>query len=273
MRAIAAMLCACLLSACSGNGKGLDENGRPVQSTDNSTLTATFDSIQQHVFTPICTTCHTGATAPLGLRLDEGVSYAMLVNVASVEDPTHKRIDPGNPDASYLVHKIEGTASVGGRMPLGGAPLPPETIAVIRQWITEGAQPSTAVSADHLSKLSAAWPPQDAHIASPRELIVTADSEIDTTKVGGSVELLRVNDGDAILSDFQPIVPVEIHVTSINPTVLAVVPRVHLTRGQYELRINADASLRITDLAARVVAADAETNEDGAFVVRFTVEE
>jgi hypothetical protein len=251
----------------------LDENGRPVQSTDNSVLTATFDSIQQNVFTPICTACHTGATAPLGLRLDVGVSYAMLVNVASVEDPTRKRIDPGNPDASYLVHKIEGTASVGGRMPLGGAPLPPETIAVIRQWITEGAQPSANITAGRSSKLTAAWPPEGSHVASPRELIVTADSEIDTTTVASSVELLRVDDGPAIGGDFQQIVPIEIKVTSVNPTVLAIVPRTQLTSGRYELRINTDASVRITDLAGRIVGADPNTNEDGVFVVHFAVEE
>jgi hypothetical protein len=273
MRAIAAMLCACLLSACSGNGKGLDENGRPIQSTDSGELTATFDSIQQHVFTPICTACHTGATAPLGLRLDEGVSYAMLVNVASVEDPTHKRIEPGNADASYLVHKIEGTAAVGGRMPLGGAPLPPATIAVIRQWISEGAQPSASLSADHLSKLTSAWPPQGAHIASPRELIVTADGELDTTTLTNSIELLRVNADASVGSGIEQVVPIKTEITNLSPTVFAVVPQIALSAGQYELHINSDTSLRVTDLAGRVVSADQDTNVGGTFVLHFTVEE
>ena len=68
-------------------------------------------------------------------------SYANLVNVASHEVPSLKRVEPGDPDNSYLVQKIEGTAAVGGRMPLGRAPLTAAQIALIRQWISEGADP------------------------------------------------------------------------------------------------------------------------------------
>ena len=47
----------------------------------------------------------------------------------------------GNPDGSYLIQKLEGRASVGARMPLGGPYLDAATIGVIRQWISSGAQP------------------------------------------------------------------------------------------------------------------------------------
>ena len=129
------------LNACAGNGEGLDANGRPPGSGDpgGGPLVATFDSIQANVFTPICTTCHAGAGAPQGLRLDAANSYANLVNVASHEVPSLKRVEPGDPDNSYLVQKVEGTAAVGGRMPLGRAPLTAQQIALIRQWISEGA--------------------------------------------------------------------------------------------------------------------------------------
>jgi hypothetical protein len=43
------------------------------------TLEATFASIQENVFTPICTAGHVGAAAPQGLRLDEANNYAPLV--------------------------------------------------------------------------------------------------------------------------------------------------------------------------------------------------
>ena len=71
----------------------------------------------------------------------------MLVNVPSLEVPALLRVEPSNPDDSYLVQKIEGTAAVGGRMPLGGDALPPDTIAAIRQWITDGALASAAATA------------------------------------------------------------------------------------------------------------------------------
>ena len=45
----------------------------------------------------------------------------------------------GNPDESYLVKKLMGTASIGERMPLGGNPISNADLTTIRQWITEGA--------------------------------------------------------------------------------------------------------------------------------------
>jgi hypothetical protein len=73
--------------------------------------------------------------------LDADHSYSHLVNVASKEVPSLDRVEPGNPDDSYVVQKVEGTAAVGGQMPLGRTPLTAEQIALIRQWISEGANP------------------------------------------------------------------------------------------------------------------------------------
>jgi hypothetical protein len=261
------------VSACSGNGKGLDENGRPVQQTDDNDLKPTFDSIQQHVFTPICTACHTGATAPLGLRLDDGVSYAMLVNVASVEEPTAKRIDPGNPDGSYLVHKIEGTASVGGRMPLGGAPLPAETIAVIRQWISDGAQPPAAIQPAHLAKLQSAWPPNGATVKAPRELIVTADAELDTNLFANNIELVRAGGDDDFTNGNEQAVAIDVRIVTMNPTVLAIMPRSAWVADRYELRINTNAAIQISDLDGRPIDGDNDAVAGGVFDMRFVVEE
>lgn len=95
----------------------------------------------QPIFTANCVSCHTGASAPQGLRLDAQNSHANLVNVNSNEVPSLKRVKPSDPDNSYLVHKIEGTAAVGGRMPLNRPPLSAAGITLIRQWIAEGAAP------------------------------------------------------------------------------------------------------------------------------------
>ncbi|MHC5109467.1 MAG: hypothetical protein ACYTHJ_06275 [Planctomycetota bacterium] len=46
---------------------------------------------------------------------------------------------PGDPDSSYLIQKLEGTAAIGALMPLGNNPLSDETIELIRTWISEGA--------------------------------------------------------------------------------------------------------------------------------------
>ena len=95
----------------------------------------------QPIFTARCIECHISSGAPHGLMLDAPNSYDLLVNVASKEVPSLKRIEPGDPDNSYLVQKVEGTAAVGGRMPLNRVPLTADEIALIRRWVSEGANP------------------------------------------------------------------------------------------------------------------------------------
>ena len=65
-----------------------------------------------------------------------------MKDLTSVESPGLQRVAPGNPNNSYLIHKLEGGPNIGGqRMPFGGAPLDPATIGAIRQWIGNGAPP------------------------------------------------------------------------------------------------------------------------------------
>ena len=126
--------------SCAGDGTGLDELGNWLGPAPVA-LGPTLSSIQRYVFDPICTQCHTGAAAPLGLALDSGVARGNLVSVASVEMPTMLRVYPGNPDSSYVVWKIEGrTGIIGGQMPLGLQRLSPNVIAAFRGWIAAGAE-------------------------------------------------------------------------------------------------------------------------------------
>ena len=47
---------------------------------------------------------------------------------------------PGNPNDSYLIHKLEGRAGiVGERMPKGGPFLTTDEVGTITDWITAGA--------------------------------------------------------------------------------------------------------------------------------------
>jgi len=132
-----------LMSGCAGNGQGLDENGNPI-GTGNGGLpiafAPTFTNIQNNVLTPICTQCHIGASAPLGLRLDAANSYDSLVRIPSAEEPNFLRVNPGNPDISYIIRKLEGGPDIiGDQMPRGLAPLNQTVINAIRVWIAQGA--------------------------------------------------------------------------------------------------------------------------------------
>ncbi|MFO1425926.1 MAG: CHRD domain-containing protein [Steroidobacteraceae bacterium] len=100
----------------------------------------TFTEIQTQVFNVSCAVsgCHAGASPAQGMSL-AAPAYATIVNVASSESPSLKRILPGDAANSYLVQKIEGTAAVGQRMPLGGPFLDATTIARIRAWVNAGA--------------------------------------------------------------------------------------------------------------------------------------
>ena len=111
---------------------------------DSDGIEPTLESIQANIFNTSCAIsgCHAGANAAMRLDLSEGAARANLVGVESREVPDLLRVDPGNPDDSYLVIKIEGTDPrlTGSRMPLNGQPLSADKIAVVREWIAGGAE-------------------------------------------------------------------------------------------------------------------------------------
>ena len=101
----------------------------------------TLMQIQAVVFTPKCASCHNGVGAVLPGVLNltsEAASLAALVNVPSMQNAALDLVEPGQPNNSYLVHKIDGTAAT--QMPPTG-PLPQAEVDAIIQWITDGAQP------------------------------------------------------------------------------------------------------------------------------------
>ncbi len=105
-------------------------------------LQPTLTSIQENIFNLNCalSNCH-GSSPQRELDLREGAARTNLVGVDSRGQPEFLRVDPGNPDDSYLVMKLEGDPRIiGSRMPLGREPLSSEEIAVIREWILGGAE-------------------------------------------------------------------------------------------------------------------------------------
>ena len=111
-------------------------------------LEPTFSSIQQEIFSsgdssgrPACTNCHNAIGSRFnGLDLTAAVSYNNLVNVRSRVKAGAVRVIPGDPENSYLIHKLEGRSTIAGvRMPLNGPYLEAGQILVIRRWIEIGA--------------------------------------------------------------------------------------------------------------------------------------
>ena len=134
------------LLGCSGDGTTLGPDGTPAMGTappdTTSTPTApTLTQLSREIFTPNCASsgCHSGAGAAAGMSLAADRIGAQLIGVVS---PTSgmKRVDPGNPEGSYLLRKLRGDAGINGaQMPLGDAPLSGAQIALVRAWIAAGA--------------------------------------------------------------------------------------------------------------------------------------
>jgi mono/diheme cytochrome c family protein len=128
--------------------QAVDTGGNSTTSADvavtvnNGAASVTLAQLQTDIFTPSCSGCHSGngATLPGVLNLSSAsASFAALVNVASIEVPALNRVTPNDPANSYLVQKLEGTQSLGSRMPLGGSALSQANIDNVKAWINSGA--------------------------------------------------------------------------------------------------------------------------------------
>lgn len=157
--ALLAFLILCQASCGSGSGQGLDESGgipQPPSGNDNDPAgtdtgggpasgnpDATLSWLQANVFGGVCTQCHTGAGAPLGVDWSSASASCANIGRASGEIPSMLEVKSGDPAGSYLVWKVEGQgpggeAIVGSQMPLSNPPLSTDTIKNLKDWISDG---------------------------------------------------------------------------------------------------------------------------------------
>jgi hypothetical protein len=103
--------------------------------------TATFTRVQGEVFSVSCALagCHVGAAPQAGLDLSPAVSYASTVRVPSTQRGELARIEPADPDRSYLIQKLRGDAAIAGsRMPLTGS-VAAAQVQLVVDWVRRGA--------------------------------------------------------------------------------------------------------------------------------------
>ena len=253
--------CALMIAACAGNGEGLDANGRPLMPGGDMSLPLSddFESLQENIFTPICSVCHVGASAPMGLRLDAANSYNLLVDVPSTEVPSILRVKPGDPDNSYIIQKLEGHAAVGAQMPFGcptSQPcLPASTIAFVRQWIMNGAPPAAASGVNApLSITSVAPGDKEMVPTAPPQVMVAFNHELDVSQLATySMHIEKLGAGGAALRLDR--VQARIAVSDANLRALMIWPSRPLTSGRYRVVMDAGASAHFSDIAGQTVAA------------------
>lgn len=253
-----AQLCGCP----AGTGEGLDETGRPVgEAESNAPLNVTFSSIQDNVFTPLCTTCHAGASAPLGLRLDAANSFALLVGVSSEQVPDLFRVAPNDPDNSYLVQKLEGTAAVGAQMPLGSPALDQDTLNIVRQWIADGALPDQdRVPSDTPPIVVSLSPLPNSSLDSlPAQIFAVFDREMDASTIDATSFSVERSGGDDGFEESNEVtlVPDNVTLSAINPT-LAILDLhgVDSLEDTYRVTLRGTGSMAIRNISG--IALDGE---------------
>ena len=265
-RLVAPLAC-CALAAC-GSGDGFVGSGGSV-----GPLAPNFDSIQSNVFEQYCEHCHSGANAPAGLRLDAANSYLNLVGVPSREQPSLLRVAPGDANNSYLIQKLEGTASVGARMPAGLPALPQSDIDVIRQWIGDGALPVSASKAPiRVTSLSPTSGSTDVDM--PISITVGFDRDLNAPSVNAaSFKLIRSGaDGQLGTPDDVAITPKSVTVPSANPRAAVMdLTGVPFVQDRYGITLSGTGGAAVLDLGGNALAGERDGVAGGDFTATFSV--
>jgi mono/diheme cytochrome c family protein len=277
-----AALIGCLLAVSCGGGGGGYSGGGGGGGGGGGTPTATFSSIQVNVFTPTCATCHSGAAAPHGLRLDAANSYALLVGVPSDEQPSILRVKANDPNNSYLVQKIQGTAATGERMPAGLPALPQATIDAIRQWITNGAMNDTPGSNAPIRVTSLSPLPSSTQTTLPATITAAFDRELNATSVDTTTFTLERSGGDGVFgngNDVAFVNAVSVSVPAANPqTAVMSLAGIASVDDTYRITLHGSGATKILDLAGNALDGEfagtfpsGNATAGGDFVATFTV--
>ena len=287
-RAAAAVIFAVVLNTgcAAGNGENLDANGQPV--TDATAVDAeepeaidvsapmassAFGTIQSTVFTPICSECHGPVGASAGLRLDEAASFAAIVGVTSSEVPALTRIAPGDPDNSYLIQKLEGTAAVGAQMPLGGPPLPQDTIDFIRQWVSDGALPDSTDALALAPRVTSMSIENDASLhRMPDAVSIVWTSAVDSNSFNeATVSLLRSGGDGSFNEGNESAISVSVAKSSSPYMTTLLINDLNSIEDTFQLRITGEGDVYARGTDANNIDGDGNGLPGGNFIRRFTI--
>jgi hypothetical protein len=149
------MLALLLLACACGGSATVDAGKSAAKDAGEPGLAPTFSAIFTDVIVATgCnggTLCHAGTVGNLTMNTKDQ-AYAALVGVkamgmnlvqgkgANCADSGLTRVEPGKPDESLLMMKIEHMQPCGDPMPPTSVVLAADTVAQVRAWITKGAK-------------------------------------------------------------------------------------------------------------------------------------
>ena len=107
----------------------------PIFTLSTGSLFASIDFDRQvkPILNEKCTSCHGG------VKRQGNISFLNRAMALQKGKSGKFAILPGSPDKSEIIHRIK-THDEADRMPPEGAPLTEEQIAILEQWVAEGAQ-------------------------------------------------------------------------------------------------------------------------------------
>ena len=97
----------------------------------------TWENVRDTVLVPSCgfSTCH-ALPGAAGFGVDGETLAEELIDQPAFQDPTVPLVDPGNPDGSYLLMKLEGAAGIDGDpMPPPDGGMDAARVQLVRDWI------------------------------------------------------------------------------------------------------------------------------------------
>ena len=240
-----------------------------------------FSEIQSGLFTPTCASsnCHGGGNPAAGLNLEAASSYANLVGIPSTQDAAIERVNAGDPNASYLIQKLEGTAATGNVMPPSGG-IPQADIDVVRQWISAGAVDDTVVVLDPIQVTSLTPAPNANLTAQPAQIIAGFSRDLDVSTVNALTYTLFASGGDG---NFDSGNEVQITAASISvpggnqASAVFDLNGVTLADDTYRVTLHGDGANVIMDLDANALDGEftnfpsGDGTAGGDFVVQFSI--
>lgn len=136
-RILPILLCSISLILVSCGGDDGNSTGPEPPEEPEQDRAVSFSQDISPIFTGTCagSACHSAGNQESGVDLS---SYDAALNSVGNQYGTEV-INPGNPDNSPLVDKIEENPEFGTRMPQGLGPLNQADIDSIRAWIEDGA--------------------------------------------------------------------------------------------------------------------------------------
>jgi len=115
-----------------------DDDATAGDDDDDATPPASFTSDVMPLFAGCG--CHMTGNPSAAFSLEANAAYANMVDVASTLHGSMDRVEPGDPENSFLLLKVrEASPPAGDQMPPTGPYLGQAEIDTITQWINEGA--------------------------------------------------------------------------------------------------------------------------------------